>query len=358
LDGVEDAERTEIVCLACHDADGANGLPPFSDNHWPPVVDNTAWMDASHNESVNVGSCVNCHDNGHGSNKVMLLAPYDYVNDGDPDDPMQQEERFCFGCHQNGGSSTYNIASGYNTPQLWMDAANEWNNTHLNDRHDIQLTAQNISGAYIECVNCHDPHKANRLSPPISLLIADPDPSDGRIPGSNWFEELAGAGYGTDAQSEWCLDCHDGSLPSGVMPQANGLLEDILNSGPGGIVGWLDSAHGAGVGSPRLKVGYGWVEGDVLPCMACHQAHPNDTPLPITTSLSNNLFQAHDTIFSKDGSTPVPADDNALYEMTSLTVRRNGSVSGYYWCNTCHDNSMGYGRANCFECHLHGDNKY
>ena len=50
--------------------------------------------------------------------------------------------------------------------------------TTLNDRHDVQKSAQDISGAKIECVNCHNPHADNAAR----RVIADPDPSDGRDP--------------------------------------------------------------------------------------------------------------------------------------------------------------------------------
>ncbi len=71
------AAALEPWCLACHDANGAGGAAPFSDGIMPPVIDATAWAAASHDTSAAVGTCWNCHDNGHGSVKQKLLAPWD-----------------------------------------------------------------------------------------------------------------------------------------------------------------------------------------------------------------------------------------------------------------------------------------
>ena len=360
VDATEAAKLTAF-CLACHDSDGAAGAAPFSDAQMPPVIDETTWNSETTHNLVGTLSCFGdglsfgCHDSGHGSQKVSLLAPSTVA----PTAPanIAEEEGFCFNCHDSDGPSIVDAESAFNTAILWADDAVASGSATMNDRHDVQYAAQSTSGAVIECVNCHDPHTASRVALPLSLLRADPDPGDGRTPGSNWFEGLAGAGLGTDAQSEWCMDCHDGSFPTGVQYQSAGTT-DILTE-------WLVTSHGAAGSAASLKTGANYYALDaVVPCLACHQPHPGTTPQPVTPSLFNNLFQMKDTIVGTDWTTVIPSD-GPLYEITTLQSRGtknppfdNDEVNSYYLCNTCHTASMGSGKPNCFDCHTHDDSRF
>lgn len=351
-----EAAKLTAFCLACHDADGydgANATLPFTTGATPPDV-STSWTTASHN-TIGSLTCfgngtTGCHGSGHGSAKRKLLAPADVA----PTAPAntEEEEGFCFNCHDADGPSSIDANSGFATPILTADNVTQFGRT-FNDRHDVQYAAQVQSGAKIECTDCHDPHQANSAQP----WKSDPDPTDGRVPGTNWFEGLAGAGLGVDAYTEFCLDCHDGSFAPGVSGHSDGPLVDILNAS------WLVNSHGAGPSGGALKSGYGggeWALDDVLPCWACHQAHPDDVPQPVTPSVYNNLFQMKQVITAKDGVTQVPADDaqGLNYEVTTLTARRNDNVNSYYLCNTCHTSSMGSGKQNCSDCHVHSDNRF
>ncbi|MCX6273564.1 MAG: hypothetical protein NTU44_20540, partial [Bacteroidetes bacterium] len=97
----------ESFCLKCHDADGANGdLTPFSDNVTVPVIDATMWNASSHKGSSN--TCLSCHDNGHGSNKRVMLGPYNYTANATAD-PMNEEEGFCLNCHGAAGIASVKV---------------------------------------------------------------------------------------------------------------------------------------------------------------------------------------------------------------------------------------------------------
>ncbi len=326
------AAALEPWCLACHDADGAGGAAPFSDGIMPPVIDATAWAAASHETSAAVGTCWNCHDNGHGSVKQKLLAPWDATADpGSPDDPLHQEEGFCFQCH-DGGIATSDIASPFGTAISWVTApVGDFSNLNLNDRHDVQASAQATSGAVIECSSCHDPHAANATQ----KVIPDPDPSDGRVPGSGFLTITGG-----DTMTEWCLDCHDGSFSADVTAPTT-QLQDIFPT----VTGSRPDGMGEGSGNATLKPGYGWTTGGsgnmIVPCLSCHDAH-----------VSGNLFHAVETVLSFDGSTPVPADGDP-HAITDNNIQ-DVTVNGYNWCNTCHTGSMGTNQDNCFACHYHG----
>lgn len=211
-----EAAKLEPFCLACHDSNGAAGTAPFTDGQMPPVIDNAEWLNGSHAGSGY--TCFDCHDNGHGSGKIRLLAPWNPVPDPSmAGDELRQEEGFCYTCHSAGGPASINIEADFNLPS----------------HHRINSLEQG-DGALVECTNCHNPHTAN-----ATLKLADPDTNAQTI----WT--------GTD--TAFCLRCHDGTLPPAVgFPAAS----------PG--TGW----HKADYVTSRHDVvlgGYG--------CRHCHESH-------------------------------------------------------------------------------------
>jgi subtilisin family serine protease len=338
LDGINESVKYENFCLKCHDTGakpGANGdTTPFSDNTAVVVVDATAWGSASHTTAVSTfgGSCRDCHSNGHGSNKVNLLSAqsltnnWSYINDGNADDPMQQEERFCFICHKSGGSSSKDIFSAFNNSARWVSVGvNNTNNLNLNDRHDVQLSTQSRSGAKIECTSCHNPHTDS----PTQKVIADPDP--GNTPP---------AMTGASAMTLWCLDCHDGTYPTGVTAPTKALI----NIG----TTYSTDTHGAGSGAVKtLRGGTGYTTSVTVQCTACHATH-----LPSTTN--NNYFQLVDILRNPSTGVALPSDGSP-YSFIDNSGTFNLNTDGYNWCNTCHTGSMGNDAAhtNCSNCHFH-----
>ncbi len=260
-----------------------------------------------------VGSCLNCHwphgwPDGNGGKYPRLT--------------VDLEERLCYTCHDGNPAST-DVRTHFETSN-WVTAAAGWySNPNLNSHHDVNDADQSISGAKIECVNCHDPHRVT----PTNRLVSDPDPSDGRVPAPDqtWS--------GSDYQSEWCLDCHDGTFSPDVTPPSNQLMdirgtylrEENKHTKPGG----------------RSKKG-NWRT--PLPCTACHD--PNHK--------STNLFQLREVVLDVDG-TPLPSDCGPGYRVIDNNST-DQTVNGWCWCNTCHQKSMGKGKTNCFKsgCHNHG----
>lgn len=156
-----DADNYKAFCASCHDSNGANGnQTPFSDGKIAPSVTGL-WGTARHNGTFGtfLGSCLSCHDNGHGSNKLKLLAPYNFVASTAPD-AMQQEEKFCFGCHTT--SPGRPVAAAFN---------NYTNTTTAFFKHDVSVdkgldhgkevfpSAFGGSNRHIECGDCHEPHE-------------------------------------------------------------------------------------------------------------------------------------------------------------------------------------------------------
>lgn len=342
-----EAAKLTTFCLACHDSSGADGnLTPFSDGLTRPLVDSTAWLSASHNSTGSL-SCFGdgdfgCHGSAHGSARRKLLAPADSA----PTAPanIEEEEGFCFRCHSSAGVASTDIETQFSGTIRWApDAAGENNNANLNDRHDVQHAAANVSGAKVECYDCHDPHTATAANP----LKADPDPDDGRVPGTGQVMS------GVDYMTEWCLDCHDGSFPASVVNQTTPIV-DIRSSYV------VSEQHGAQTSGATHKSGYGWVQDMTVECLDCHAPHNG-------ARSNQNLFQLKDILYSADGLTPIPSDgvDTTYALIDNAVVSKGKDITtffdykqGYYWCNTCHTGSMGSGKSNCFACHNHTSSNF
>jgi hypothetical protein len=320
------ASSMEPFCVNCHDDDGGY---QFSDGNTPPDIE-TGWLASSHKAGgmtcYGDGVSTGCHDNGHGSDKVSLKAPFTGAT---PD-----EEAFCYSCHDSDGPAASDVQddfSGTNTVALAP-----WNDANLNQHHDVSDADQTYSGAVVECNNCHDPHAAK----PGQLTLGDVDPSDGRVP-------APGNTFGTsNFTTEFCLECHDNSFPTTVTAPTNPLT-DIYTE-------WTDSRgdqHGPAAGAKNLvlRAGSGYAQGDTLNCDVCHDVgHGN----------SDNLFQLKNKIYSKDGSTLLISDsgDSLVYVTDISSQNTNLLNNAQNWCSTCHPAPMGGNKdKNCFGCHTHGD---
>ena len=273
-----EAAKLEPFCLACHDEDGAGGQPPFSGGVAPPVVDNVLWTAAAHKIVSNL-TCFDCHDNGHGSNKISLLAPWNAAPDGSPADPLQEEERFCYQCH-DGSSAAVNVQAQFNQTS----------------RHNVSADDPQ-GGQFVECVNCHNPH-ANNNSNKIS------DPNNTRL---LWMGNNTG----------FCLTCHDGQPPAGVTFPANAPGTGYDKSA------YVNSSHDNLLGS------YG--------CSHCHNPHgaPYNALLP--EAYATNDYNPYNTAdyqlcWRCHVENEITMQRNAFDQRHNLHVRRENSS-----CIACHD---------------------
>ena len=344
LDNSGDAADYENFCNSCHDTNGANGdTTPFSDNTAVVAINSgTSWTNASHNASLGTfnGSCLDCHDNGHGSNKKKMLAPWSYTNDGNTDDGMRQEERFCYTCHDADGPAMTNVQANYSLPTRWVQSPAGVNNlTTLNDRHDVAKADQTISGVKIECVDCHNPHADNTTWP----VVANPDPTDGRTPGSGYFTETGG--NTTNKWSDWCLDCHDGTYPTTITPPTNALAN--ISSG------FTNDGHGSRTASgTNLATGTGYSSGMIVQCRQCHGFHVT-APTPVTGV--SNLFSVLIRLRNASNTADLTLSYSPFgfgYELTNNNTKTSTQTGGY-WCNTCHNRSSMDTKTNCYVCHYH-----
>ncbi len=261
----------EPFCLACHDADGANGQPPFSDQIMPQPIDASLFNIGAHKAGgaagpmtcFGDGETFGCHNTAHGSAKKNILAPYTADQPPVNGDPLRQEEGMCYTCHDADGPSMFDQQSLFNLPS----------------HHHISSIDQQ-DGSKVECTNCHNPHTANP-----SMLLADPD-SGGKNP---WI--------GTKV--DFCITCHDGNPPADISFPANYTGTGYNKSN------FIGSTHEANLGAEgcghchdehgsvnqsllELKFvdtdynSYSFGDGDYAACWRCHDE--------TSTVFGNNAF--------------------------------------------------------------------
>ena len=118
--GVSATSVLTPFCVSCHDSDGATvyatSLIPFSDGLTRPFVDETEWYASSHKGSGSA-ECADCHE-VHGSEKVNLFTPGDLAPD--PTTKTEEEEGFCFSCHDSGGPASFDLATDFALPINWV----------------------------------------------------------------------------------------------------------------------------------------------------------------------------------------------------------------------------------------------
>ncbi len=359
---------------------------------------------ASSHEGNLTGGCYGngafgCHGNGHGSEKLDLLAPA--VIAPDPITLYEEEEGFCFGCHTNGGQASTDIAAQFDTLTInWSES--EWGLNQIstfNDRHDVSHAASRVSGAKIECVNCHRPHADN------SSQKYNPDPDPGNTPPS-WT--------GQSTMDAFCADCHDGTLPAGVQ----GHIRPVGHAEEGTPVAMTSVANtwanvnvpaganrdgmGAASGPATNERVYVMVErsvgaggttgatdgsGDmdlvlyadafgvdpVLNCTQCHRPHPKAaTDWPGTYKY--DLLSYQDSVRLSDGRAlayPIDIVDGRMgnpsvytgvwdFGLTDDFAPPTVEAAGGFTCNACHArenmNTKTEGCATGGGCHSHGNN--
>jgi predicted CXXCH cytochrome family protein len=223
-------------CLNCHDANGAGGdVTPFSDNVTVPQVDKTRWLASAHKTSQ---ACMDCHDNGHGSNKSTMLSPWNYAGLGTGTDLMNEEEGFCLSCHGGTGIASVKVHLSFQNNLNTATAFRKHDPTatyrkHLNEEN----TGAAFGGAnrHVECVDCHNPHAAKSYAVTVAPTIYNE-----LIGASGVTPTYAGAGAptgftfneNTTYEYEVCYKCHSSftTLPTylpagwtGTADQADGL---------------------------------------------------------------------------------------------------------------------------------------
>jgi hypothetical protein len=385
-----EGEKFAPACLSCHDANGASRLPgtgdqtpssPFTGSGAPPVIDATAWSNASHNRPVATSgsspvTCVGggangCHGSGHGSEQNWLLAP--------AGGPTSSAVDLCFNCHDSDGPSTIDIQSQFAA----LDAApnvipvTSQGGATVDNRHELTQVA---------CNECHSPHVNNDANP-----VADPDTNlplatysstgsyneDGHAfsynSGGNYDplnpEGNPGGGFTEPDYIQFCLTCHDGTTPPGVTPTASMINIATAYNGT--------DQHGSGDGSTGRQTSKGGLKFPfvnsandglnydpdqnyaAMNCTTCHGAHGTGSIYNLRESIT-----VAGTVMTVGGA-PGFLDEPAYAGSSTYTLPVIGSnQEDHYWgawCTFCHKGDSHPGKVEADACtgaHMHGGGSF
>ena len=186
------------LCFQCHilaDRAGGSHFDPVTGGLWPGGQYGSSFP-AHTNEKR--GFCVNCHwphgwpdDTDSNQDYPRLwVERYDIADDSsDPDDA----EDLCFTCH-DGAPATTDIAGEFAKGSNGVDIF-----------HHPVFDSEQTPGRSVECVNCHNPHKAR---------------SDNKLAGATGIDiagNPVGPGSSNDRdvfQHEVCFKCHGDTFNS------------------------------------------------------------------------------------------------------------------------------------------------
>jgi hypothetical protein len=385
-----EGENFAPACLSCHDANGASRLPgtgdqtptsPFTGSGPPPVIDATAWTNASHNRPVATSgsspvTCVGggangCHGSGHGSEQNWLLAP--------AGGPTSSAIDLCYTCHDSDGPSTLDIQSEFAA----LDAApnvipvTSGGGATVDNRHELTQVA---------CNECHSPHINNDANP-----VADPDTNlplatysstgsyneDGHTfaynSGGNYDplnpEGNPSGGFTEPDYIQFCLTCHDGTTPPGVSPTASMINiatayngTDQHGSGDGGTgsktskgglkAPWVNATNDAADNDPAQNYA-------AMNCTTCHGAHGTGSIYNLRESIT--VAGQVMTVGGVGGFT----DEPAYFGSSTYTLPVIGSnQEDHYWgawCSFCHKGDGHPGKVEADACtgaHMHGGGSF
>ncbi len=382
----------EGFCVKCHDANGAAGsLTPFSDNITVPAVDETMWMNSSHKTAM---SCMDCHDNGHGSNKNRMLGPYDYAGPGTGTDLTNEEEGFCLSCHGSGGTATVKVHLAFSsytntaTDYYKHDPASTY---RKHDIHENSGAAFGDANRHVECVDCHNPHAAQSgtaTAPalfPTLIGVSGVDPQYSAPGAPDSYVWLANA----TQEYQVCFKCHSGftSLPAylpggwnGSAIVADGLKKLTTGGTNGQIADSRDMARefnpfnfsyhpviamgtNAGINAGTFKTG--WSSTSKMHCSSCH-----NNPRAATAGQGRGPHGSQN-LHLLDQATPGAAAVNYKTQHNTAALANSGDVcgkchnAGSYWSGNTnsrfdeHAKHVEDEESECYLCHdSHGSEQY
>jgi predicted CXXCH cytochrome family protein len=228
----DDSADYENFCLSCHDTNGRAGdIAPFSDNKVIPSLSTSLWAFAQHNvvKPLFTASCLDCHSNGHGSNKADMLsqfstsAPWDWRYAGagvPPADLMDQEEDFCAKCHTAGGTGI-NVQPAFTTYTNTATGIfkHDIGNTYTaHDSNEVFGSSFGLVNRHIECADCHGAHEAKAGANVLPNIQPEMRGVSGVEPVYSGIGAPMRYNFVTQSTYEYqvCYKCHSGytSLPN------------------------------------------------------------------------------------------------------------------------------------------------
>jgi hypothetical protein len=320
---------SDIICLACHDKNGAFGVWAFSAHANPSVANETYRLQASQlrefpdNMPVWRAACLNCHDTHtvQGARRLTREGTDAPLPPGSPFAAKQGGnpalEKTCYQCHTTGANSALttstevpNIESDFNLPVRMPITTQEQGGT-TEEVHDIGgnfsdgavdcTGTTNRCGAdfiearvklaqrHAECTDCHNPHrvlKFRSFTGGATGVAGNPDPA-----GTHRHDETTGYTHTNIIsgvlRGTWGVEPSYGSTSFQNLPTAY----TVKRGDPGASVDTLATAT--------------YVTREYQVCLKCH----SDYGYP-----DNNLYPlGNRPALGRTGGTPVGTNNLTIY---------------------------------------------
>ncbi len=174
------------LCVKCHLLDDwGNSSHSTSNKTWNfgspnPWPLNDRLQPANQRHTVAENGCQNCHTPHNAQGKIRLMN-------------YQKEEENCYPCH-NGNVAWMNIKATMNK----FSAHRVADTTNV---HDTTESPTFLSG-HVECVDCHNPHVANSISP------AQPPQVSGKLTKVSGVTRYGSGISSASYEYEICFKCH------------------------------------------------------------------------------------------------------------------------------------------------------
>lgn len=231
------------ICKTCHIKSGYSASShDLSSATWNSLGTDP-WPNTTYT-TVSGNSCTNCHQTHKSTNGERLLN-------------NSLEEEICFTCH-NGNVASENIESVFSKTSIH-------NVSIYNGTHDpTEDTTTNPR--HIECVDCHNPHKANNTiatAPNVNGVLLGVKGAD--LSGNTVNEAIY--------QYQICIKCHGGNVNFNILPavtraiDTSNIIIAINNSNQSHhpIASTGKSSH-----VPTLKSPY--TTSSIIYCTDCHNS--------------------------------------------------------------------------------------
>ena len=310
------------LCLQCHTLAGngsENTVTELAGSHFNTST-GVLWPGGQYGSSFPAhppeyqGYCINCHwphgwpDDADMSNDYPRLWVERYDTAADGSDPVDAED-LCFTCH-DGTPASSNVRADFLKGSNNLAASPNTDVFH----HPVSDTEQNIAaGRSVECVDCHNPHKATSAD------------RHAGVSGMDLAGNPVAAGSRKLEQHEVCFKCHGDSFSATRPNTSNKRLDFASDNSAYHPVGQAGRNQSQNLADQLSGVGLG--TGDTIRCTDCH---------------NSNAFSASSGVVVDSPAATVGPHGSTFAPILRASFGRNFIGSGN-WNNA--DGAL------CFRCH-------
>ena len=305
------------LCLECHQKDGwENASHKLSTATWNGSGTNP-WPHTSFS-TVNENGCENCH-RPHSANGNQRLTNYLFEQDN------------CVDCHN----------AAVAEKDILTDLGKEWkHNLWATDQVHDPGESLPVQNRHVECIDCHNPHKAT------DLTAAAPYAS-GKISGVPGIDSDGNQVNSIQYEYELCYKCHadspdkpESNISRDIMQSNTRLEYDLGNPS-------FHPVEGPGNNSDVPSLIDPYTESSVIYCSDCHSSNNSDANGPHgsdnypllkynyeTTDYTTVTYQAYELCFQCHDYNSIVTNESSSY---AERVHKTHIDDARTPCSVCHD---------------------